>query len=137
MKGVWGVILGAVALGALTAFYHQSLPPDQASGVQWGIVLLQAVPSGALLGLATELAFRAPLGGRRALCCIVGGVLALVPPGVWAWLAVTGDPFHGISKLWATLILCAPTLAAAFLLTTGGLVSLRLARVRRKEKETE
>ena len=109
MNRLASAFLGAVALGSATAYYHQSLPPDQVGEVLWGLILLQAVPSGAALGLATELALRVPLGGRRALCCFAGGLLGLVPPGIWAWLAVSGDPFHALPKLWATLVLCLPT----------------------------
>lgn len=137
MKGLLGAFLGAVALGIATASYHQSLPPDQVGEILWGLLFLQAVPSGALLGLATELALRAPLGGRRALCCFVGGLLGLVPPGIWAWLAVSGDPFHTLPKLWATLVLCLPTLGAIFVMNLWGLANLRPVRFRTKEKESD
>ena len=126
-----------MALGSATAYYHQSLPPDQVGEVLWGLILLQAVPSGAALGLATELALRVPLGGRRALCCFAGGLLGLVPPGIWAWLAVSGDPFHALPKLWATLVLCLPTLGAIFAMNLWGLASLRSVRFRTKEKESD
>jgi hypothetical protein len=135
MKGLWGSLTGALALGGLTAYYHASLPPETAGEIIWGIVLLQAAPAGALVGLMSELALRAPLGGRRALCCFSGSFLALVPPGIWAWLAVSGDPFHALPKLWATLVLCLPTLVASVLLTVWGLVSLRPGRFRTKESQ--
>ena len=137
MKGLASALLGAAALGSATAYYHQSLPPDQVGEIQWGLILLQAVPSGAALGLATELALRAPLGGRRALCCFAGGLLGLLPPGIWAWLAVSGDPFHALPKLWATLVLCLPTLGAIFAMNLWGLASLRPVRFRTKEKESD
>jgi hypothetical protein len=124
-------------LGGATAYYHMSLPPDRAGEILWGLILLQAAPAGAALGFATGLALRVPVGGRRALCCFAGGLLALVPPGIWAWLAVSGDPFHALPKLWATLLLCLPTLGASLLMTLWGLASLRPARFRRDQKETD
>ena len=133
MRGILGGTLGALVLGVCTAYYQQKLPPEQADGIQWGLVLLQAAPSGAVLGLATELALRASSGGRRALCCFAGALLALVPPGIWAWLAVSGDPFHALPKFWATLLLCLPTLGAVFVMNLWGLASLRPARFQKKE----
>ena len=137
MRGIFSGVGGALALGAVTATYHQSLPPEQAGEILWGMILLQAVPSGAVLGLATEGALRAPAGLPRALCCFAGALLALVPPGIWTWLAVSGDPFHALPRLWATLLLCAPTLGGAFLMNLWGLASLRPVRFRTKEKNRD
>jgi hypothetical protein len=134
MKGIISGLAGAVALGAATAYYHLSLPPEQAQGVVWGTVLLQAAPSGAALGAATELALRAPAGGRRALCCFAGALLALVPVGIGAWLAVNGDPFHALPRLWASLLLSMPSLGAIFVMNLWGVASLRPARFRAKEE---
>lgn len=135
MKGLLGSLGGAVALGALTAFYHQSLPPDQVTGVAWDILLLQAAPAGAALGLAGEIALRVPVGGRRALCCFAGGLLSLVPLGVWCWLTVSGNPFEVIPRILRLLLLSAPTLAASFLMSLWGLASLRPARFRKKDPQ--
>ncbi|WP_395088348.1 hypothetical protein [Armatimonas sp.] len=137
MKGLLGAFLGAVALGIATASYQQSLPPDQAGEILWGLIFLQAVPSGAALGMGAELAMRAPAGRHRALCCFAGGLLGLVPPGIWAWLAVSGDPFHALPKLWATLVLCMPTLGAILVMNLWGLASLRPVRFPTKEKESD
>ena len=136
MKGTLGSLGGAVALGALTAFYHQSLPPDQLTGTQWGLLLLQAAPAGMALGLAGTLALRVPVGGRRALCCFAGGLLSLVPLGIWCWLTVSGNPFEAIPNVIRLFLLSAPTLAASSLMSLWGLVSLRPARFRTKEQES-
>jgi hypothetical protein len=135
MRGLVGVLLGAVALGGLTAFYHQSLPPDQQTGVAWDILLLQAAPAGAALGLAGEIALRVSIGGRRALCCFAGGLLSLVPLGVWCWLTVSGNPFEAIPSILRLLLLSAPTLAASLLMSLWGLVNLRPTRFRKKDAQ--
>lgn len=137
MRGLWGALLGAVALGSATAYYHQNLPPDQVNETLWGLIFLQAVPSGAALGLATEIALRVPFGRRRALCCFMGALLALVPLGIWGWLAVSGDPFHALPKLWATLVLCMPTLGATTVMNLWGVFNLRPGRFRAKENESD
>lgn len=137
MRPLWGAFLGALLLSAATAYYHTSLPPEQAGEILWGIVLLQALPAGLALGVAASLALRVPVGVRRALCCFAGSLLALVPVGVWAWVAVNGDPFHALPKLWATLVLCMPTLGASFVMTLWGFASLRPARFRATVAESE
>jgi hypothetical protein len=133
VKGLWGGLLGALTLGASTAYYHTQLPSQTAGEIVWGVVLLQAAPAGLLLGTATEWALRVPVGGRRALCCFLGGLLGLVPPGIWGWLAASGDPLHALPKLWETLVLCMPTLGASAVLTIWGVTNLRPARFRKKE----
>ena len=135
MKGLVGILTGAVTLSGLTALYHQSVLPDQQAGVAWDILLLQAAPAGAALGLASEIAVRVPPGGRRALCCFAGGLLSLVPLGVWCWLTVSGDPFEVIPTLLRLLLFSAPTLAASFLMSLWGLVNLRPARFRKKDDQ--
>jgi hypothetical protein len=136
MRGLLGSLAGAGALGALTAFYHQSLPPDQLTGIAWDILLLQAVPAGAALGLGVERALRVPIGIRRALCCFAAGLLSLVPLGVWGWLTVSGNPFEAIPNLLRLLMLCAPTLGASCLMSLCGLFSLRPGRFRTKNEES-
>jgi peptidoglycan/LPS O-acetylase OafA/YrhL len=133
MKGITGLFVGALALGTLTAFYHQNLPTEN---IQWPLVFLQAAPAGAALGLGAEIALRVPLGMRRALCCFAAGFLALVPLGVWGWLTVSGNPFEAIPNLLRLLLLCAPTLGASFLMGLCGLLSLRPGRFRTKNEES-
>ena len=133
MRGLLGSLAGAGALGALTAFYHQSLP---AESIQWQLIFLQAAPAGAALGLGAERALQVPIGMRRALCCFAAGLLSLVPLGVWGWLTVSGNPFEAIPNLLRLLMLCAPTLGASFLMSLCGLFSLRPGRFRTKNEES-
>ena len=136
MRGIAGLLGGALALGALTAFYQQNLPLDTGQGtVHWSLIFLQAAPAGAALGLGVEIALRVPTGVRRALCCLAAGLLSLVPLGVWGWLTVSGNPFEAIPNLLRLLLLCAPTLGASSLMSLCGLFSLRPGRFRTKNDE--
>jgi hypothetical protein len=134
MRYVISTLLGALLLMGATWYYLQQAPVFPEDALVWRLLLLQAFPSGVALGLAVALALRVPRGKRRALCCFAGGLLALVPPGVWAWLAISGDPLHALPRLWETLVFCVPTLGAVFVLTTWGLLCLRPTRFFSQEK---